>query len=152
MPAPEDIPPEAEVCRLLDYPRTYDGAGKGLIWEKIFEFPGGDHESMVWTKYATAPDGVHEKGCAREASKRHVKPEFRYEGYILTTAAQITGILTAAGHRFALRHMPDEGLHHAGIFYQVAPGPFTKPHKVELKYALSKVFGARVPHRCPEPT
>jgi hypothetical protein len=151
---PEDIPDGEMVGRLIDFPRMYHDS-MGLIWKQVFQFPGGQHESLVWRKYAPTVEDVHRLGCQRESEKRETKPDMRYSGFISSTAGAIRGIRTQRGHGFALMHIPEEGLHHIGVFYApdggASPTSLKPGDKGELKLALGQVFGDLIPHSCAEP-
>lgn len=151
MPRAERIPDQDQLFRLVDFPRMYQ-ATRGLIWDEVFQFPGGEHESLVWEKYAPTANHVHRLGCEREAAKRSAKPDFRYCGFIPSTAGSIRAVKTPTGHGFALRHMPGEGRHHVGIFFALNPEAggkkLSKGEKGDLKFRLRKVFGDLVPHSC----
>lgn len=145
----EDIPDDATVNRLIDFPRMGNRSGD-LIWKNVFEFPGGAGESVVWSKYAPTEVDVHRLGCEREVEKRQFKPEMRYGGFIPGVVKAIRGIKTNRGHGFTVDHKPDEGQHHTEISYAPA-SVLNKTDKGELKFALQKVFGSLVPHTCVHP-
>jgi hypothetical protein len=151
MPPVEQIPDEGEIHRQLDFPSMYNDA-REMIWQNIFQFPGGQSESVVWSKYVPSADDVHRLGCEREASTRARKPDMRYVGFITSTAGAIRGITTRAGHAFAVNHAPCEGVHHAEISYKAGgdrqPDQLKKNEKNELKLALQAVFGELVSHSC----
>jgi hypothetical protein len=145
----EDISDNAEVRRLVDYPRM-DNRSE-LIWENVFEFPKEQGESVIWSKYAPTADDVHKVGCEREATKRETKPEMRYSGFIPALVRTIRAIRTIRGHGFQVRHEPDQGDHHAEIIYVPADQlELKKADKLELKFALKGAFGQLVGHSCPE--
>lgn len=142
----EDIPDDATVNRLIYFPRMGNRL-EGLIWQNVFEFPGGLGESVVWSKYAPTDADVHGFGCDREAAKRQAKPEMRYGGFIPAVVKAIRDIKTNRGHGFAVAHEPEEGQHHAEISYAPA-STLNKTDKGELKFALQQVFGPLVSHTC----
>jgi len=149
----EDIPDSDTVSRLVDFPRMYVEA-KGLIWNHIFQFPGGECESVVWARYAPTSADVHRLGCEREATKRQGNPEMRYVGFVSSTAGGIRGIMTARGHGFTVNHAPREGRHHAEVCYSPASQngitDLKKADKGELRAALRNVFGELAQHSCSE--
>jgi hypothetical protein len=148
MVAVEQIPNEDAIYRLIYFSRMYSDV-RGLIWEVIFEFPGGEPESVVWSKYARSPDDVHCIGCEVEVKLRERRPDTRYEGFLPSTAGKVRGIKTRRGHGFSVGHKPEEGIHHAEISYAAASGVRLAPNdKSELKLALKNVFGALAPHSC----
>lgn len=122
----------------------------GLIWENIFQFPQGQHESVVWGKYAPTEARVHAIGREREALVRHTRPDRRYVGFISSTAGSVRSFVTAAGHGFSVTHMPDEGAYHAGISYRpregYTVGQLTRNEKNELKLGLRLLFGPLIRH------
>jgi hypothetical protein len=148
----ENIPDCDTVSRLVYFPHMYDSA-KVLIWEQIFQFPGGKCESVVWARYAPRPADVHRLGCERVAAKRQSKPGIRYTGFKSSTAGAIRGIRTSRGHGFTMNHAPDEGRrHHAEVCYAPASqNGVTKlmPNdKAELKEFLKNAFGELVSYSC----
>lgn len=139
------IPGADSVHRLIDFPGMYNDS-RQMLWEGVFQFPGGQSESVIWQKYAPSKEDVHRIGCEREATKRATKPNFRYIGFISAVAGAIDGVRTRPGHGFALSHEPEERLYHAAISYRPADDrPLTKNEKSELKLALRKVFGDLAP-------
>jgi hypothetical protein len=144
----EHIPDEDAIYRQIDFPRMYDDA-KHMIWENIFQFPGGAPESVVWGKYAPTSEDVHRLGFEREAKTRERNPAARYIGFIFSTAGAIRAITTQPGHGFSVSHAPSEGIHHAEISYRPAtgqhPGQLKRSEKNELKLALRMAFGDLVP-------
>jgi hypothetical protein len=121
---------------------------QGLIWENVFQFPSGQHESVVWGKYAPTANEVHALGREREAKTRLRKPTMQYVGFISSTVEAIRRIRTAAGNGFSVNHKPHEGIYHAGICYSPSgkrsPQDMKKGEKGELKMALRGVFGPLV--------
>lgn len=71
MPAVEEIPIGDEISRHIEFPRTYDRERR-MILEAVFEFPGGEPESVVWRKYAATDDEVHKLGCEWETKSASV--------------------------------------------------------------------------------
>lgn len=144
MPVVESIPDPDAIHRQIDFPLMY-GKAQELIWVSVFAFPEGQSESAVWGKYAPTDERVHQIGRERIAAKQQLRPEYRYIGFISSTAAAIRKICTAAGHGFSVEHSPAEGIHHAEIFYKPANNraakQLTKNEKVELKAALRSAFG-----------
>lgn len=143
----EEIPGAAVVTRLIDAPRMYE-AVQGLIWNQVFEFPNSVGESVNWDRYAPLPDAVHELGRQRQETKKEVRPEFLYAGFISAVTDNVRGIRTARGHGFEVEHVPSEGIHHAEVRYAPCVDvPLQKSDRGELKLALQKKFGLLVP--CP---
>jgi hypothetical protein len=147
----EEIPDEDTVSRLIDFPRMYEEARR-LIWDQVFQFPGGDCESLVWRRYAATDEEVHRLGCEREVAKRVTKPEMRYAGFISALSGAIRSIRTNRGHGFGVNHAPEEGVHHAEVCYSpVGDGLKLKPaDKAELKLALKGKFGDLASYSCTE--
>jgi len=147
----EHIPDGDAIFRLVDFPRMYDGAGD-LLWENVFQFPGGKPESVVWSRYAPAADEVHRIGCAREEAVRRRNPGMRYVGFLPSTAGAVRSIGTRAGHGFSVVHEPAEGMYHAHIHYRPNNGrpanQLNRGEKNELKLALRQVFLGLQPHSC----
>jgi len=142
----EEIPNADIVSRLLENPRTYDRK----LLDAVFEFINNEHESVIWRKHAPDDTDVHRYGCEWEASKRERRPNMRYVGFISVDAGAIRGIRTAKGHGFLVIHRPEEGVQHAGIEYDFAPGAQSpgRGEKTELKLILRNVFGSLQPHSC----
>lgn len=144
----EIIPDEDAIHRHIDFPRMYNDA-KEMIWENVFQFPGGEPESVVWGKHAPTLNDVHRLGREREATIRRRNPDMRYIGFISSAAGPIRHVKTAPGHGFSVVHAPREGIHHAEISYRPAGEvPLKKSEKSELKFALRQVFGALRPQSC----
>ncbi|WP_155122824.1 hypothetical protein [Burkholderia ubonensis] len=144
----EYIPDPDNITRLVDFPRMYEPV-RSLIWENVFEFPGGTGESVNWDKYAPLGPAVHKLGCEREQKKRESRVDFRYAGYVPARTGDVREIRNARGHGFAVDHVPSEGQHHAEIRYAAAADAMIrKGDKVELKAALKDKFGPLVAHAC----
>jgi hypothetical protein len=147
----ELIPDEDAIHRQIDFPRMYNDA-KDMIWENIFQFPGGAPESVVWEKYAPTPANIHDLGCEREKKACERNPDIQYVGFISSIASAVRVIRTRPGHGFSVDHAPCEGLHHAEISYKPIgdrnADQLKRGEKNELKLALRKVFGSLVPHSC----
>ncbi|HEX3524098.1 MAG TPA: hypothetical protein VHT52_18665 [Stellaceae bacterium] len=147
---PTELVPDGDaIHRQIDFPRMYTDS-KSMIWEIIFQFPGGEPESVVWGKYAPTPEDVHRLGSERQARVRERNPDMRYLGFIPSTAGVIRAIMTRNGHSFSVCHAPEEGIHHAEISYKpganLRPDQLKRSEKNELKLALRKAFGDLVPH------
>lgn len=148
MPVGEEIHEGDAIYRSVDVPRMYSDVD-GLIWKQIFEFSGSNGESVIWGKYAPTLPDVHNIGCQRAAIKRDKRPEFDYAGCVSSTAGLIRNI-SVSGHRFKVLHVPEEGLHHAEIHYDIFEGAvLTKPQKLDLKFQLQRSFGPLHAHSCP---
>lgn len=144
----ESIPDTDEVYRSIYFPFMYSQA-RSLIWENVFQFPGGSGESVMWSKYVADLDAVHAMGCDTERRKRGEKPEFKYEGAIVTGVGAIRGVRSKDGHALDVIHEPDEGVHHAEIKLAPVDGkPFSKNHKNELKFGLRQIWGPLLQHSC----
>jgi hypothetical protein len=146
-PVVEEIPDADAVYRQVDFPSMYR-EDAGLIWDVIFQFPNGEHESLVWAKYVPTQAAVHELGHQRVAEALRQRPERpkEYVGYLPSTAGRIREIRTKAGHGFLVRHDPPDGIHHVAVDFKPAKGgTLNKGEKAELKLALKNVFGPLVP-------
>lgn len=151
----EEIPNDAQVCRLVDRPRMLD-IYNNLIYENIFAFPSNEdpeqneRESLVWTKYAIPPEEVHCIGCEREMAKRRVRADMRYGGYIAAAVGAIRGKSTARGHGYFVEHVPIEAkLYHAEVGLKPAGGEkLKKTDKDELRFVLREIFSPLVGHTC----
>ena len=77
------------------------------------------------------------------------RPDMRYVGFVTSTAGEVRGIRTCAGHGFLVMHEPSEGVYHSQISYRPGGGARTdqlkRGEKNELKLALRGVFGTIVP-------
>jgi hypothetical protein len=131
-----------------------------LLWTNVFQFPTDQNstatpkpplpESLVWARFASMPEGVHAIGCDRQRQKIVTKPNYRYSGFIDSTAEKIRTIETARGHGFSLIHHPAEGQYHVHVHYRIAAGAeLQKNDKSELKDAIRKAFGGLTAHSCP---
>lgn len=154
----EEIPADHYVSRHIDLPHKYaDDAG--LIWQRVFEFPGGVGESVVWRQYKPSVAEVHALGCDRQDLKRSQYPEknppWTYIGAMTAQVQQLRAIETRRGHGFVVEHKPldddgsDQGIYHAEITYKVHPdNPLNKNDKTELKELIQRVFGPLDTHVC----
>ena len=105
----EEIPADHYVSRHIDLPHKYaDDAG--LIWQRVFEFPGGVGESVVWRQYKPSVAEVHALGCDRQDLKRSQYPEknppWTYIGAMTAQVQQLRAIETRRGHGFVVEHKP----------------------------------------------
>jgi hypothetical protein len=143
----EFIPDLDDIHRQVDHPRMFDESTKGLLYEKVFEFPKGEHESVVWGKYATELQ-THKLGLKRIAMKQN--PKNRYEGFISSTAGAVRSIQLPRGHGFSVSHRPlPNEVSHTGIEFKPAEGiTLTRIEKNDLRMLLLRNFGGLVP--CPK--
>ncbi len=152
MPPVEQVPGGDRIHRQIDFPNMYNDV-REMIWHNVFQFSGGEPESVVWSKYAPTADDVHRIGCERETNTRGRKPDIRYIGFISSTVGEVRGINTRAGHGFAVVHEPSEGIYHAHIYYRPggerAVDQLKKGEKNELKLARRGAFGNLISHSCP---
>lgn len=146
----EDIPAGHQVSRHIDSPHKWKPEERTLIDANVFEFPGGQVESVVWRKYAVGIAAVHELGCQRQRVKREGgKATWTYEGAITAEVDRIRAIKTSEGHGFHVEHAPEEGNWHAHISLMPAPGQqLNKGHKINLKEWLRGVFSPVEVHTC----
>lgn len=148
----EHIPGEDAVSRWVDSPRLFQ-PDEGLIWRCVFEFPGGNGESVVWRKYKPTIEDVHALGCNRQSVQRLKNPDksppWTYTGAITSLARKIRE-LESRGNGFLVEHKPEEGVYHAEISFRVADAAsFTKNDKTILKGLLKDVFGRLEACECP---
>jgi hypothetical protein len=151
----EDIPNTDSVSRLIFFPRMYR-QDLDLIWESIFEFPGGVGESVVWHRHAPTGEAIRTIGCDMQSTKRAAKPDTTYVGHVVAAKGAICGVRNARGNGFTVEHVPDvDGqvvLHHAEIRYALAEGceykTLSKPEKADLKLTLGQAFSPRQPQSC----
>lgn len=148
MPVPaEEIPDIDCASRLIEYPHAYNDDHQ-LIWGNVFQFPGGQCESLVWRKYAPTDKDVHEIGQDLWARKQAARPrpDRRYMGFMSAVVGDIRSITTHRGHSFSVEHEPAEGVHHAHVCYdQAAAEPLRPADKAELKNFLKERFSSLVP-------
>lgn len=146
--APQLIPDPDMVSRLVKHPHmSLTVKEEQMIWRHLFDFPGGQHESVTWRKYAPKDQDVHTLGFKWEAAKRLSKPDVRYRGFVTAIVGHIRAICNTspAGHGFRVEHMPDEGIEHAGIAYELVGGStyddLSPSVKSDLRYRLERTFG-----------
>jgi len=129
-----------------------------LLVRALFEFPGGQCESLVWHRYAAGLDGIHRMGCERQTELRQRQlsagrnADKTYVGAATARAVDITQYRNPNGHGFSLCHEPAEGIHHVHVCYDSVPGsqPMTRGDKGEIKLKLAEIFHALSRHVCPD--
>ena len=78
-----------------------------------------------------------------QATKREVNPNWTYEGAVSTKVSTILDIKNQAGDSFFVKHVPEEGQHHAHVGYVFsADGANLKKRKIDLKEFLRNAFFA----------
>lgn len=142
--AVEAIAADDLVSRHVYFPFMY-GEASELFWENVFQFPGGQCESVVWRRFALEDADVHEIGVRDQERKRKRNPEWTYTGFLSAIVQEIRKIETAAGHGFNIIHLPEcDADYHTHICY--APGDGSEPsalkrgEKLDLKMWIKNVF------------
>ena len=132
------------VSRNVYFPYMY-GEASELLWENVFQFPGGLCESVIWRRFALEDADVHEIGVWNQERKRKRKPEWTYTGFLSAIVQEIREIETAAGHGFKVTHLPEcDADYHTHICY--APGDGSEPsalkksEKLDLKTWIKNAF------------
>ena len=149
----EQVPDGDGVARIILKPRMYDAHNNSLIWDVVFQFPGGRCESAVWRKYAATDDAVHQVGHEVEETIKLRRSNTLYIGFISANVGEIRSVETARGHGFSVVHDPseDQGLHHVHICYRPQgdqdPTDLTRNDKNELKLLLRNVFDVEMTTR-----
>lgn len=145
MVATEQIPDGDKTSREIFYPQmTRDE--REAVFCHLFDFSGGQPESVIWRRYCTTDKEVHELGLAHESAKRLKNPSIVYVGFGTASAGDIRSISNRIkdGHGFDVRHEPSEGIQHAEVFYHLrGDGRYetlTKNQRQELRFVLSKLF------------
>lgn len=141
----EYIPDEGKVSREVFHPQmTRDEAR--AVYYNLFEFSGGEADSVIWRYYCIADEDVHNLGLSHEAKKQERNPNVRYLGFGTAGVGQIRSISARNkdGHGFNVRHEPNEGIQHAEVCFQLSEGvPYgalTRGQKLELKFTLGRLF------------
>ena len=153
VPAVECIDDADDIYRQIDSPLMYEPQ-RDLIWNNVFMFSKDGVWSVVWSRYAPTSDDIRKIGCEREAAKHRQKPstDWRYAGYISSTAAAVRIIKTSAGHDCIVYHAPCEGIYHAEI--KCLPGggktvaALSKNEKSDFREHLRRAFGELNPQSC----
>jgi hypothetical protein len=141
----EHISDQETVSREIFHP-LMTRAEVGVVYESLFEFPGGQPESVVWRRFCQTDLEVHGIGLSHETSKRVKKPDVLYLGFGTAGAGEIRTIAdrNKDGHGFDVKHEPYEGIHHAEVSYQLfGDMPYSslnRNQKQELKFTLGKLF------------
>src|SRR5258708_6460562 len=86
----------------------YNAVEEQFIWKLVFEFPGGQCESVYLRRYADIST-IHTWGCARERKARERRSETTYCGAVTARAGDIRAYRNPNGHGFRLEHEPLEG-------------------------------------------
>lgn len=145
----EEIPAGDCVTRIVDSPHKWRPEEREFVDATLFEFPGGEPESVVWRKYKPDIADVHSMGCERQREKRAAgRDSWTYEGAITAQVKAIRDIATPEGG-FAVEHAPDEGQWHVHVSMRAADGvKLNKAHKMNLKEHLRRAFTALEAHKC----
>jgi hypothetical protein len=114
----------------------------------LFEFEGGQPESLIWRKFFEHDTAVHLVSRSRLLKKQEKNPQVAYLGFGISVVLDIRQIKQenpqACG--FDVKHTPsqDEGNYHVDIFMDLAEGveygALTKSQKNNLKYTLAALF------------
>jgi hypothetical protein len=122
--AEESIPDGDLLSRFLIFPNSYEKESNEIAFEGFVTFER-DHQygdSLVWRKYAPEDQDVHchglnaaEKKRERRMARNEADPDVRYTGFLSARAGEIRTI-ESAGIRLGVKHLPEEGRHHAGVY------------------------------------
>lgn len=146
----EHIPDEENVSREIFHPQM-TRAEIGVVYESLFEFPGGLPESVVWRRFCQTEGEVHRIGFSHETMKRAKNPNVLYLGFgtAIVSNIRLISARNKDGHGFEVMHEPSEGIHHAEVSYRLLEGiqygSLNRNQKQELKFTLGKLFAAMAP-------
>jgi hypothetical protein len=114
----------------------------------LFEFEGGQPESLIWRKFFDNDSAVHLVSRSRLLTKQQKNPQIAYLGFGISVVLDIRQIKqeNPQGCGFDVKHTPsqEEGDYHVDIFMDLAEGldyrALTKSQKNNLKYTLAALF------------
>ncbi len=113
----ELIPDRDWVSRFLFFPKSFKEGSSEIAEEGFitFEQNKGYSDSLVWRKYAPENQQVHAIGSCVEAKKKERNPDAEYKGFMSAQAKEIRSI-EVEGTRLDVKHIPEEGIHHAEVY------------------------------------